>query len=380
MGRKRRLLFFVAEDWYFELHFKQFAIAAVNAGWEVCLVCNTGQKGDEVQTKILSCGIKIVPIRLSRSGITPWMDIRAFLTVLSIVKSFKPQVIHAVALKPILLSQFVSFLTRTPFLAMITGLGYVFTGTSAKALLVKPVVSTVMRFVARNPFARFLVLNEEDAQWVQDNFNTHSKKVKTIPGTGIDLCRFFPAKQKPDLPFTVAYVGRMLNDKGIIELIEAVRILRDRGVILKLILAGAPDPGNPASISMENIKDWQQNRLCSYLGHIGNVEELYRQIHILALPSYREGLGMTILEAAATGVPSIATDVPGCRSAVKNGETGILVPVKNANLLADAIEELLCSPDKREAMGLEARKLVEEKFDSKIVVGLMLEQYNEMLS
>lgn len=369
----------MAEDWYFALHFQQFAVAAIKDGWDVHLVCNVGQKGDEILSKIVTAGIHVIPVKLARTGITPFLDLKAFFTVYDLARALKPKIIHAVALKPILISQCISSLAKIPLLAMITGLGYVFTGESVKAALARPIVTTAMRFVTKNPLSKFVVLNHEDAAWIHENFGADNDKIITIPGTGIDLKRFSPAQQPLAAPFKIAYVGRMLKDKGIFELIEAVKILRVKQIKLQLILAGAPDPSNPASITEAQLQAWQQDGWCSCSGHIHEIENLYRQVHAVTLPSYREGLGMTILEAAATGLPCVATDVPGCRSAVVDGETGILVPPRDPQALADAIERLALQPDLRQSMGAKARNLVEQKFARDIVVEQMLDLYRESL-
>lgn len=377
--QKGNLLFFVSEDWYYEMHFQQFGEAALKDGWNVYLVCNTGQKGPEIRKRIVASGINVEPVEFSRTGITPLLDLQALFKIFSLVRRIKPDIIHAVAQKPILICQVISMMTRIPLIAMITGLGHVFTSSSLKARLLKPLITAGMRSVAKNPLSRFVVLNHEDAEWISQNFRADTAKVITIPGTGVDLNRFFPPVSKPELPFKVAYVGRMLKDKGIVELIEAVKLLRQKNVDLQLILAGAPDPSNPASITLKQLQDWQKDGYCNFVGHIYEIEEMYRQIHLLALPSYREGLGMTIIEAAASEVPSIASDVPGCRSAVIDGETGLLVPAKNPQALADAIEKLIMDPELREKMGRRARKMVEETFAVELATRLIIEQYNHIL-
>ncbi|HNX75890.1 MAG TPA: glycosyltransferase family 4 protein [Candidatus Rifleibacterium sp.] len=378
-NNKKNLLFFVSEDWYYEMHFQQFGEAAVKDGWRVYLVCNTGQKGPEIAKRLVASGVDVTPVQFSRTGITPWLDIKAILKIFSLVNRIKPDVIHAVAQKPILICHVISLLARIPLIAMITGLGHVFTANSLKARFLKPLVTAGMRSVAKNPLSRFVVLNVEDAEWICQNFRAAPDKVITIPGTGVDLKRFFPPIRRPELPFKVAYVGRMLKDKGIIELIEAVKILRQKEVELQLLLAGAPDPSNPASITLEQLQAWQREGLCNFVGHIFAIEEFYRQIHLLALPSYREGLGMTIIEAAASEVPSVASDVPGCRSAVINGETGILVPAKDPQALADAIERLIRQPELREKMGRRARTMVEDTFAVDLATRLIIDQYNHIL-
>lgn len=375
--RAPRLLFFVTEDWYFSMHFQHFADAAINSGWNVCLVCNTGQKGETIKWDIERSGIRLIPISFSRSGMTPIQDMRVIFKLLKIIKTFKPNLIHAVALKPILFCHIASLITKTPLIAMITGLGHVFTGRSIKAFFARPIITAFMRSVSRNKISKIVVLNDEDASWVCQNFSS-SANVEVIPGTGVDLKRFVPSTHKPSSTFRISFVGRMLTDKGILDLIEAMRILRKENMQVELIMAGEPDPSNPASISREQLEQWEQDGLCRYLGHSKNIEKIYREIDVLLLPSYREGLGMTIIEAAATGIPSIASDVPGCRSAVIDGKTGILIPPRQPREIANAVRYLINNPELRKTMGENARKFAEEKFAKEIVINKFLNLYSEI--
>ncbi len=371
------LLFFVSEDWYFAMHFLQFAIAAKNEGRKVYLVCNTGQKGPEILSQILAAGIEVEAVPMARTAIRPFQDLSAFLRIFSLVRRIKPELIHAVALKPILISQCVSFFLKIPLLAMITGLGYVFISQTFKARFTRPIVVAALKSVGKNSLARLMVLNPEDADWAHKKFAAPPEKIEVIPGTGVDLKKFVPGPS-PEGHFSLAYVGRMLVDKGIYELIEAKRILKKRGIQFRLLLVGAPDASNPASIAPKQLQQWQKEGLCECLGHISDVPGLMQKIHAVALPSYREGLGMSLLEAAATGLPTIATDVAGCRSAVIDGKTGLLVPAKDPAALADAISRLIADPELCKKMGKNGRLFVEERFASEIAISQMLEVYREM--
>ncbi|MBU1107599.1 MAG: glycosyltransferase family 4 protein [Candidatus Riflebacteria bacterium] len=377
MTSKGNLLFFVAEDWYFAMHFLQFAMAAREDGWQVYLVCNTGQKGPEILDNIKRSGVVVLPIALSRTAITPFQDLHVLFFLHDLVKKIKPALIHAVALKPILLSQIISVRHGIPMLAMITGLGYVFTAKTLKASLVRPFVSIALKMAAQNVLTRFVVLNPEDAEWARQTFAGNGDRVIVIPGTGVDLNRFYPGEEPPE-PFKLAYVGRMLKDKGIFELIEAIKFLRAKGVNLQLILVGAPDISNPESLSEKQLNRWQEEGLCEYLGHIADVECLLRRVHALVLPSYREGLGMSLLEAAATGLPCIATDVPGCRSAVVDGKTGLLVPAGNSVALADAVLKVVEDKALRKKLGDNAVEFVKENYSREIVLAQMVLLYNKM--
>ncbi len=374
MKAKGNLLFFVTEDWYFAMHFLHFAAAAKLDGWDVCLFCNTGQKGEAAMMEIANAGIRVFPIKLSRTQLTPYADLKAFLKILSFVKTWKPNVIHAVALKPIFFCDLISRITATPVVAMMTGLGYVYTSSSLKAKLIRPLVTRLLKWAWHNQFARFMVLNPDDALWAQENMNISGDMVHVLPGIGIDTFRFYPGK--PSGEFTVAFVGRMLRDKGLFELMQAMRLVREQGFNARLLLIGAPDISSPASVGIEQISAWQQEGLCDYLGHISDVAGMLRKVHALVLPSYREGMPTSILEAAATGLPCIATDVPGCRSAVINGETGILVPPFNSEAIASAVIHLIQNPDERKRMGKNAQKLVEERFSRSIVVKQMTQLYD----
>ncbi len=377
MGEQRNLLFFVAEDWYFYLHFLQFASAAAEDGWKVSLICNTGQKGDEFLQKIKDAGIRVFPVKLSRTGITPFSDFSVLFQLAQIIRTLKPDLIHAVALKPIFLCQIASFFQRIPLIAMITGLGYVFTSSNFKAMLVKPFVKMALRMAGMNQLCRFVFLNQEDSNWAAGNFFPDEKRLHVIPGTGVNMDRFRPVKRVRDESFCIAYIGRMLKDKGLIELAEAMKIIRQRRSDVILLLAGAPDSSNPASIPEDQLKQWENDGLCRYTGFVKDIEILYSKIDAVVLPSYREGLGMSILEAASAAIPSIATDVPGCRSAVLNEKTGLLVPAGNPKAIADAVLRLADDRDLLERLGLEAREFVKKNFSREIALEKMLELYNK---
>ncbi len=377
LNRKPRLLFFVTEDWYFAMHFLHFAVAAKNHGWEVALICNTGQKGEVAKSQIESAGVCVFPVKLSRASITPWEDFWIFCHLLKFIKIWKPDVIHAVALKPIVFSFFLSLMQKIPVISMMTGLGYVFTSSSLKARVIKPLLKIFMHFIFASRLNRLMVLNDEDARWAEIFFALAHKKVDVLPGVGIDTKKFSPGLRK-DKCFTIAYVGRMLRDKGLFELIEAVKILKQKKINFKLRLAGAPDPSNPESICLNEITAWQNSGLCEYLGHISDVPGFLKDADLMVLPSYREGMPTSILEAASCCLPCIASDVPGCREAIINGITGLLVPVRNHELIADAIIKLALNENLRREMGKNAREMVLKSFSQQLVLAKMLKIYENV--
>ena len=201
-----------------------------------------------------------------------------------------------------------------------------------------------------------------------------------IPGTGVDLAEFQPSDEPAEVPPVVAMVGRMLTDKGVHELVSAVERLRAAGQAVVLRLVGAPDPKNPASIDADQLAAWADAGTIDYRGFVRDIPAVWREAHVAVLPSYREGLGMSLIEAAACGRPLIATDVAGCRQAVVDGVTGMLVPARDSVALATAIEALLADPERRRAMGVSARADAEKRFDKAIVLERTLALYRDSLA
>lgn len=379
MSHKGNLLFFATEDWYFAMHFLHFAVAAQNSGWNVKLVCNTGQKGKQALEQIEAANISVIPLKLSRASITPILDIKAFFKVLSIIKSWKPTLIHAIALKPILFCEVYSRLFKIPVLSMMTGLGFVFASETLKAQLIKPFMLALLKLIFLNKSNHLSMLNTDDAEWANANIGLAKERIELLPGVGVNTEKFKPASEPPE-PFKLAYVGRMLKDKGLFELIEAIKFLKSEKICIELLMAGAPDPSNPASVTDIQIKEWQNDGLCTYYGHISDVPEFINRAHALALPSYREGMPTCILEAASAGLPSVSTLVPGCRNAVVDKETGFLVKHKNSEELAQAIKKLIQAPELRRKMGQKAREYVIRNFSQSIVKEKILSIYSKLVT
>jgi glycosyltransferase involved in cell wall biosynthesis len=193
-----------------------------------------------------------------------------------------------------------------------------------------------------------------------------AERIVLVPGSGVDVNALQPMPE-PAGPVTVAFVGRLLADKGIHTLIEAQRLLRARHVNIEILLAGTADPANPASASEADLAGWARMPGITLLGYVAPILSVWTRAHIAVLPSRREGLPMSLLEAAACGRPMVATDVPGCREIVLPGETGLLVPIDDPNALAAAIETLAASPELRARYGAAARHLAVERFSAEAI-------------
>ena len=203
-------------------------------------------------------------------------------------------------------------------------------------------------------------------------------RIALIAGSGVDIARFVPLPE-PAGPPTAAFVGRLLDDKGIRTLIAAHRLLRARGADARLLIAGTPDPANPASVSHEEAASWNNEPGITWLGQVDDISGLWARAHVAVLPSRREGLPLSLLEAAACGRAMVATDVPGCREIAIPDLTGLLVPVDDATALADAIERLLRDAELRTQFAAAARCLVVERFSSEIIGRQTVALYRHLL-
>jgi glycosyltransferase involved in cell wall biosynthesis len=222
-------------------------------------------------------------------------------------------------------------------------------------------------------------LNADDRAAVARLSGRSVESVAVMPGTGVDLERFVPTPE-PDGSPVAAFVGRMLEEKGLSDLLAAARLLRDQGSHVRVRLVGAPDPESPTTIPETRLRAWAAEGAIDWTGPTDDVAAVWRQAHIAILPSYREGLGMSILEAAACGRPAVATDVPGCCEAVDPGVTGLLVPPHDPPALADAIATLGRDAERRRTMGAAARVRVEQRFGLEAVRGELIELYQRRLA
>ena len=242
------------------------------------------------------------------------------------------------------------------------GLGYIFTSDTLKAHLVRFMAKPLLSWLLKRSDTMVLVQNPDDRA-VALRLGVSPERIALIPGSGIDVDILTPLPE-PAGPFTIGFVGRLLDDKGVRTLVRAHEILAERGVTVRMLLAGAPDPSNPASIPDEVLASWRNHPNLVLLGYINDVRSVWMQTHVSILPSRREGLPKSLLEAAACARPLIATDVPGCREIARNGLNALLVPPDDPTALANAVEILMKDRDLRQRFGQAGRQLVIDEFSS----------------
>ena len=375
MADRPKILFLVTEDWYFRSHRLGLARAARDAGAEVAVATRVRDHGAAITQE----GFRLLPLRLRRGGRNPLAELPALAEILRLYRRERPDLVHHVAMKPVLYGALAAALTGVPVVVnALTGLGALFIGGSATARLLGPVVRAALRPLLDRADSHLILQNDDDRALLERHGLIRHERVHLIRGSGVDVGRFRPAPE-PGGPPVAALVARMLWDKGVGEFVAAARLLKRRGVPVRLVLVGPTDPENPAAIPEAVLRAWQEEGAVEWRGAVADIAGLWREAHIAVLPSYREGLPKALLEAAACGRPLIAADVPGCREIVRPGATGVLVPPRDAGALADAIERLAGDTALRAHLGRQAQALAEAEFAEDIVVRRTLDLYRALL-
>jgi glycosyltransferase involved in cell wall biosynthesis len=343
----------IAEDWYFWSHRLHIAQAAQRAGYDVGLATAQG----DLQPRIEAEGFRYFPIRLDRGSTNPLAEARSVASVTAVMVRFRPDVVHLVAHKLVLYGSIAAALTRAPaVVCAVAGMGYLFMGDGLKRQVLRGVVQQAYGgLVKRGGRVSVILQNPDDQRELAAAGMIDPAQVTMICGSGVDTERFAPAPEPGGVPIVMTH-SRMLVDKGIGEIAEAARILRDRGVPVRFRLVGDPDAQNPSTIPPETLRAWHDEGLVEHLGRRADIPEQLAACHIACLPSYREGAPLSLIEAAAAGRPIVSADVPGCREIVRDGDNGYLVPVRDGLALAIAIEKLVTDPALRQRMGQRSRE------------------------
>lgn len=368
-----RLLIVGNSTEYFVSHRLPIAVAALQEGYEVHVA--TPEEGPISQ--ILDHGFVHHPLVLSRSGKNPFKEVQSILALFRLMRSIRPSVVHAVTVKPVLYGGVAARIARVPsMVAAITGLGSVFMAGGLKANLIRFVVECGYRLALGHSHSVVIFQNLDDKAELLSIGAVREQQTRLIRGSGVRIDEY-PCRPEPDGIPVVTMAARLLVDKGVREFVEAARLLRQRGVATEFRLIGEPDPGNPATVSRDEVEEWRDEGIVKVLGFRRDIAEQYSQSHIVCLPSYREGLPKSLVEAAACGRAVVTTDVPGCRDAIEPGRSGLLVPVRDIVALADAIAYLIQNPNERRAMGATGRNLAEREFAIEKIVDQHLALYRE---
>lgn len=370
-----RVLYLVTEDWYFCSHRLPVARAARDAGAEVVVATRVAGHAAEIEAE----GFRLIPLGWRRGSHAPLAELAAVVEIARVYARERPDLVHHVALKPVIYGSIAAAFARVPHVVnALTGLGALFIGSSGRSRVLGALARAALRPLLNRAGGRVILQNEDDRWLLEERGLLRHDRVALIRGSGVDLARFAPAPEPDGIPVAVL-VGRMLSDKGVVEFVEAAQLLKERGVAVRMQLAGPTDPDNPAAIDAAMLRLWESEGLVEWLRPVADIPALWARSHIAVLPSYREGLPKALLEAAACGRPMVAADVPGCREIVRPDETGLLVPAKDPAALAGAIARLAGDPELRRRLGARARDVAETEFAEAIVVRDTLALYRKLL-
>lgn len=368
---RRKLLFVVNNPDFFLSHRLPLGLAARQEGFEVHVA--TPRK--ESVARIEALGFRFHEIALNRNRHWGFGEIATFKSLLALYRRIHPDIVHHVTIKPVLYGSLAALLSGVPRVVnAISGLGYVFIASGFKARLLRCGAVLFYRLVFWNRRCMAIFQNPDDRDVFLARSIVKESQFKIIRGSGVDLDLYAMSPEPPGTP-VVLFPGRMLRDKGVYELLEAARLLKTRGIAARFLLAGDVDAGNPASLTAARLEAWNREGLIEWLGHRTDMVRLFQESHVVCLPSYREGLPKSLIEAAGCGKPIVTTDVPGCREVVDPGRSGYLVPVRDAEALARALETLLRDPELRREMGKRGREKAEREFSLPSVVRETLALY-----
>lgn len=368
-----KILFFVTEDWFVCSHWLPLIEGAKKTGFEVVVVTRTDRHAE----KILRHGARVIPFEISRRGSNVFRELGTILRLMQIYRKEQPDIVHHVAMKPMLYGSLVSHLMRVPHTVnWVAGMGWLFVSSNWRAKILRFAVQKVLGVLLRR--TSVIVENKDDQAIIAD-LGVAARRIHLVRGAGVDTQLYAPSPEPGSIPLVVL-PARMLWDKGVGEFVEAATQLKKRGVNARFALVGDPDAQNPASVSVRQLTSWQKEGAVEWWGRHEDMPQVFAQSHIVCLPSYREGLPKALLEAASCGRPIVTTNVPGCREIVRDGDNGILVEARNATALAEALAKLLSDAGLRQQMGQHGRERVLGEFSQERIVAQVLALYREVLS
>jgi glycosyltransferase involved in cell wall biosynthesis len=342
------------------------AQGAKSAGFEVEVACpNNGKSFEDIER----LGFKCHEIDLNRGGLNPIKDMIKMIYLYKLLKRLKPDILQCVSVKPSIYGAITGQISGLKKIyCLINGLGYAFEKSDFKSSLVNKIVKILYRIALYPSSIKVIFQNPDDQNDFIREGLVEARKTHLIKGSGVNMQIFKPSDFSKNERPIVLFAGRLLWSKGLGTLIKAAQVLQNKNISFSLIIVGNPDFKNPQSISEDFLKNAENENLIQLMGYQQDMYQFYKMADIVVLPTeYREGLPLTLLEAASCGRSLIATDVPGCREIVRNGVNGFLIPPRDVNSLADAMEKLILSEDMRHKFGKASTEIVKNEFSSEII-------------
>jgi len=370
-----KLIFLSTEDSTFWSHRLGLARKLRDAGVDVVIMIRAGEHCSRLKKE----GFRIIPWSISRRSLNPFMEFRSFLQVVSVYREEHPDMVHHIALKPIVYGSLAAAgLGGIPAMNTVTGLGPVFVRRNVTNRMLRSALVKVLRVCFRAKGSRVVVQNEDDRELLTGAKIASAEKTSVIAGFGVNTEHFVPSPE-PDGEFVVMLPARMLWEKGVGEFVEAGQELHSWCQSVRMVLVGGPDPNNPGCIPERRLREWVASGSVEWWGHQEDMRSVLGRSHLVCLPSYREGLPKVLLEAGACERAVVTTDVAGCREVVRDEVNGLLVPSRDSKALAGAIRRLLGDSKLRKKLAAAGRQRAEREFSSEIILASTLDLYREVL-
>ncbi len=374
--RNKKILFLSNDCDYFISHRLPVAVACREIGYEVHVAGPFSASVD----KITSHGFSYHQLDMCGKISNPFKEFSTITSIIRLYTFVRPDLVHLVAIKSVLYGSIAARFTHVPAIVnAVTGLGYLFISEQLKTKALRFIVMRGFWFGFRHKNCRVLFQNQDDSALFSRSNVVNPSKITIIRGSGVDVNLFSPGEYDDGVSIVVLPT-RMLWDKGVAEFVEAAAILKNEGVKARFVLVGDIYEANPATISRAQLLEWKSSGIIEWWGQRNNMHEVFRQSHIVCLPSYREGLPKVLIEAAACARPIVTTDVPGCREVVIDGVNGYVVPVKNSTILAAKLKILINNPELRKQMGIKGRELAVNEFAVDKIIYETLNCYKELLN
>ncbi|MGD8690634.1 MAG: glycosyltransferase family 4 protein [Gammaproteobacteria bacterium] len=374
-----KIILFANTEWYLYNFRRSLALALREAGHEVLLISPPGRYG----AKLRALGLRWEPVPMNRRSLNPVRELLLLDHLRRLFRSEKPALVHSFTVKCAVYGSIAARMAGVPArVNAVAGLGYVFTSASLKARFLRPIVRLLMRCSLGGRGARLILQNPDDVDLFEHSRLVDATQIRLIAGSGVDCTRFALKRGRRQVgqPIKVLLAARLLWDKGVAEYVAAARRLRQRGADARFLLAGTPDLDNPAAVPVRLVEGWVAEGSIEWLGHVDDMAALLSSVDIFALPSYyREGLPRSLIEAAASSLPLVTVDSPGCRDVVTDGENGLLIPPRDAEALANAIMRLIDDAVLASRLGVAARDKALREFDERVVIRRTLDVYREIV-
>jgi glycosyltransferase involved in cell wall biosynthesis len=372
----KTILFVVNTPNFFLSHRLPLAVAAKKAGFNVHVAT---KNGSEI-SQITKHGLVHHIIPFDRSGHNVFSDITTLKSLVKLFKDIRPNLVHLVTIKPVIYGGIAARIAGIQsVVAAISGLGTAFIDISFYGSFRRLLILKLYKEAFKQNRLVVIFQNQDDLQIFKTKNLVNDKSCRIIRGSGVKLSDY-PFLPEPNSTPIVVMAARLLKDKGVFEFIQSAKILKDKGEKVIFRLIGETDFDNRSGITKTILNKWEVDGFVELLGYKHDIANQYARANIICLPSYREGLPKSLVEAAACGRAIITTDVPGCRDAIIPGITGLLCPVKDSNALANAILKLAKNPNKRKKMGKAGRELAQTEFSIEKIVKKHMDIYQELIN